>query len=510
MGTRSISRGINTSHENQKDMTKQRAKLIERGILLVLSVGGISLLFPVLWAAIYARPVNDDYSFSYLTHQALVGHTGVLAEALREVEQIYFSWQGTYSAIFLFSLQPGIYGGYQATAWLLVFSLLIGILFFHVRVFALVNNPNRRGENLRHGGIIAILTFLLMIEGMPSIPEGLYWYNGAVYYSFFFSLSLILLGLLAGVFTGKTKLAGKIVALFLGAVISGGNYTTALVTLELIFLALICSAWERRGHFAAHDPEKPRSAKSPAAFLLLLFAISGVCFAISMAAPGNQKRADAVGGLSAVSAIGEAFRQAVILIRQYTGLLQILFALCLILFFLFFSKSRRMRHPVRAMLLGSLLLFLLFVSGLVPPIYGVGNIGAGRQQNIVNCLKSLVREEKWKSVRRCLLLADAGLLAAMAIFTAVKFDFGQTTSGRAAAALQDGSLTAYAAAYNIMLEQLVQAQGSGADVVVGRIPSTPEIFETLQLEEDANGWVNMAIARYYGLSSIRTGNEIAQ
>ena len=98
----------------------------------------------------------------------------------------------------------------------------------------------------------------------------------------------------------------------------------------------------------------------------------------------------------------------------------------------------------------------------------------------------------------------------MAIFTAVKFDFGQTTSGRAAAALQDGSLTAYAAAYNIMLEQLVQAQGSGADVVVGRIPSTPEIFETLQLEEDANGWVNMAIARYYGLSSIRTGNEIAQ
>lgn len=316
-------------------------------------------------------------------------------------------------------------------------------------------------------------------------------------------------------------------ALFLGAVISGGNYTTALVTLELIFLALSCSVCERRGHSAARDPEKPRSAKSPTAFLLLLFAISGVCFAISIAAPGNQKRADAVGGLSAVSAIGEAFRQAVILIRQYTGLLQILFALCLILFFLFSSGSmRRMEHPVRVMLLGSLLLFLLFVSGLVPPIYGVGNIGAGRQQDIyyytyltcmsaecwlvVNCLKSLGQEEKWKSVRKCLLLADAGLLAAMAIFTAVKFDFGQTTSGRAAAALQDGSLTAYAAAYDTMLEQLEQAQGSGADVVVDRIPTTPEIFETLQLEEDANGWVNMAMARYYGLGSIWTGNETAQ
>ena len=277
---------------------------------------------------------------------------------------------------------------------------------------------------------------------------------------------------------------------------------------------------------AAHDPEKPRSAKSSAAFLFLLFVISGVCLAISMAAPGNQKRADAVGGLSAVSAIGEALRQAVILIRQYTGLLQILFALCLILFFLFSSGSRRMRHSIGGMLLGSLLLFLLFVSGLVPPIYGVGNIGAGRQQNIyyytyllflsaecwlvVNCLRSLVREEKWKSIRRCLLLADAGLLAGIAIFTAVKFDFGQTTSGRAAAALQDGSLAAYVAAYDTMLEQLEQAQGSGADVVVNRIPSTPEIFETLQLEVDANGWVNVAMARYYGLGSIRTGNEIAQ
>lgn len=505
--------------------SKYRKLHIDLLIAFLLFALIIACLFPILKVSQSARPVNDDYSFSYLTHQALVGHTGVLAAALREVQQIYFSWQGTYSAIFLFSLQPGIYGGYQATTWLLVFSLLFGILFFYVRVFDLVNNPNRREENLRHGGTIAILTFLLMIEGMPSIPEGLYWYNGAVYYTFFFSLSLILLGLLAEMFTGKTKLAGKIAALFLGAAISGGNYTTALVTLEFIFLALICSVWERRALSAVHDPEKSRSTKSLAAFLLLLFAISGVCFAISIAAPGNQKRADAVGGLSAVSAIGEAFRQAVILIPQYTGLLQILFALCLILFFLFSSKSRRMRHPVRVMLLGSLLLFLLFVSGLVPPIYGVGNIGAGRQQNIyyytyliclsaecwlvVNCLKGLVRKEKWKSVRKWLLLADAGLLAAMAIFTAVKFDFGQTTSGRTAAALQDGSLKTYSAAYDTMSEQLAQAQGSGADVVVDRISSTPDIFESLQLENDTDGWVNVAMARYYGLGSIRTG-ELTQ
>ena len=495
-------------------------------ILIIFCAITVVLLSPIIKASHYARPVNDDFSFSYLTHQALIDHTNILAEALREVQQIYFSWQGTYSAIFLFSLQPGIFGNYQVTSWLLVFSLLFGTLFFSVRIWPLWSDSNQRGESLRRGSMIAIVIFLLMIEGMPSISEGLFWYNGAVYYTFFFSLSLILLGLVAGVFTGTTKPAGKIVALFLGVVISGGNYTTALVTLELIFLALVCSLWKRRERSAFHDPAKLQTWKGSTDFLFLLFVISGVCFAVSMAAPGNRQRADAVGGFSAAAAIGEAFRQTVIQIRQYTGLLQILFALCLVLFFLLLSGSRnRMKHPVWGLLLGSLLLFLLFVSGLVPPIYGVGNIGAGRQQNIyyytylivlsaecwlgVDCLKSLVREEKWKSVRRCLLLLDGGLLTAVALFTAVRFDFRQTTSGRTAAALQDGSLKTYSAAYDTMSEQLAQAQGSGADVVVDRISSTPAIFEGLQLEDDTDGWVNVAMARYYGLGSIRTG-ELAK
>ena len=60
-----------------------------------------------------------------------------------------------------------------------------------------------------------------------------------------------------------------------------------------------------------------------------------------------------------------------------------------------------------------------------------------------------------------------------------------------------------------MSEQLAQAQGSGADVVVDRISSTPAIFEGLQLEDDTDGWVNVAMARYYGLGSIRTG-ELAK
>lgn len=502
-------------------MEKQRVIFWKWSVLLILCIGGMILLFPVMESASYARPVNDDYSFSYLTHQAVVNHTNVITAAFGEVRQIYFSWQGTYAAIFLFSLQPGIFGNYQLTTWILVLTLLIGILFFSMQALTVIYDPDQRRTSLCLGGMIAVLTFLLMIEGMPSIPEGLYWYNGAVYYTFFFSLSLILLGLLTGVFTGKTGLPGKIVAVILSVVISGGNYTTALVTLELVFLVLIYSIWNVRDHSVFCKAVKIRCGKQQTAFLSLLFVISGVCFAVSIAAPGNQQRVEAVGGLSASLAIKEAFRQALILIRQYTGLLQLLFALILVLIFLLSAgQMRELRHPIWSLLFGSLVLFLLFVSGLVPPIYGVGNIGAGRQQNIyyysylillseeswlvVCCINSLIRNDRWMRVRKGLILADMCFFLAVALFTAVKFDFAQTPTGKAAAALQDGSLKVYAAAYDSMTEQLVQAEGSGMDVIIGSIPSTPEIFESLQVEEDPEGWVNVAMARYYGLGSVRT------
>lgn len=243
-------------------MEKQRVIFWKWSVLLILCIGGMILLFPVMESASYARPVNDDYSFSYLTHQAVVNHTNVITAAFEEVRQIYFSWQGTYAAIFLFSLQPGIFGNYQLTTWILVLTLLIGILFFSMQALTVIYDPDQRRTSLCLGGMIAVLTFLLMMEGMPSIPDGLYWYNGAVYYTFFFSLSLILLGLLTGVFTGKTGLPGKIVAVILSVVISGGNYTTALVTLELVFLVLIYSIWNVRDHSVFCKAVKIRCGKS--------------------------------------------------------------------------------------------------------------------------------------------------------------------------------------------------------------------------------------------------------
>lgn len=367
---------------------------------------------------------------------------------------------------------------------------------------------------------MAIITVIVMVECMPSISEGLFWYNGAIYYTFFFSLQLIITALVIGIFSESTGRLGKIIAVILTAIIGGGNYTTALVTSETIFLATLISGFQ-----AWKDRKNSKTAvKKKTVFLLCLFLVSILSLGISMLAPGNQIRSSKMGDISAIWAISEAFVQSVQLIREYSGFPQLIYALLLFLLSLAEYKNRPERkHSSMRLLVISAQLYLLFVSGLVPPLYGVGNIGAGRQQNIyyysyiiilalesrllAGCLQGVLRNNK--RAERNSKYVSGIFLAAAIVLCIWHYDVNLTTSAQVHAALKNGSLERYSLAYDTMLEQLEQAQGSGADVVVNRISSTPLIFEGLQLEDDTDGWVNIAMARYYGLGSIRTG-ELAK
>ena len=98
-------------------------------ILLVLSV------IPILWIAVYSRPFVDDYGYSAGTHRiwnethSLIQ---VVAEIGNEIAEIYNTWQGSYSAIALFSIQPGIFSEkvYGFSTVILVGVFLFGNFFF--------------------------------------------------------------------------------------------------------------------------------------------------------------------------------------------------------------------------------------------------------------------------------------------------------------------------------------------------------------------------------------------
>lgn len=198
-----------------------------------------------------------------------------------------------HQAFFLFSLQPGIYGEnfYFISAFILVLTLIGATFCFTEAILGRVLKLEKYQRR--------IFTFIILfaqIQLVPSPLQAFYWWNGACYYTFFYSLSLILFSLVAFYMTcnsKKARLFSIIGAVLIAAVISGGNYVTALVSLELLFVFLIQ---------CIHKKDKRAWA------LLAIIAVFATGFAISVTEPGNSIReARYPSGQSVPEAIGKSF-----------------------------------------------------------------------------------------------------------------------------------------------------------------------------------------------------------
>ena len=106
---------------------------------IVLLIGLIAVLIGSIIITIklgmYAMPQVDDFRYGSLTKHAwdnTHNYYEVIKKAFTVVKQTYYDWQGTYSAIFMMALQPGIFGTeyYSISTPFLLITLLIGIYFF--------------------------------------------------------------------------------------------------------------------------------------------------------------------------------------------------------------------------------------------------------------------------------------------------------------------------------------------------------------------------------------------
>ena len=137
-----------------------------------------------------------------------------LAGAAREVHETYFDWQGTFSAVLLFALQPAVFGE--------------GLLLAMPGGDALspflgcgAHVPRGRKAFLHaegHGGAGLPVYLLVCTQLVQSPAQAFYWWNGAVYYVFFYALMLVLaarvLRMLAGRRTARHTAATALLALF--------------------------------------------------------------------------------------------------------------------------------------------------------------------------------------------------------------------------------------------------------------------------------------------------------
>ena len=338
-------------------LTKKNLSLLCLGVLLLS-------LFPMLYVSRYNHPTGDDIYYGLDAHmiwESTHSLPRTIADACQGVARNYNTWQGTYSAMLLMRLQPSVFSEhcYFLTPFLIIGFMLWGSWYL-LRQISRYVIPLDTYEQL---GIWSVL-MLLSLQWVFSPGEAFYWYNGGMYYTGFYGLTLLMFGLLCK-YANTGKKGTLALLLFMELLIGGGNYLTLLWSMIVLILTTALQ-WLRRG--------PGRIGLTCAA----LFQIT--CFAVSAAAPGNALRSATTTQLSAFKAIWFSLRQGIVYLSIWLNGWWILGAMVLLFFMLpaIWKMSFRFPYPFLAVIF----LYGMFCALSCPTFYAQSNAGPARAVNV--------------------------------------------------------------------------------------------------------------------------------
>lgn len=346
----------------------KKAFSISRKHLAILCLVGLCVsLLPLYAISFYNHPFYDDFGFSIRTHTAW-RETGsiaqVVAAAFQNTVGIRQTWQGMYTPSFISAMQPGLFG--ESLYWIATFVLLS--TFLHSLWFFLRTALRPLGADSSVISIAFACLSFVMVQLIPDVTEGFFWFNGGVGYTLMWSIMLfsISVWILFDRATGRGKSAAYYVLLLVLMVLSGGGAYSTLLLFSLLSLCFVAWAFFKR---------KPKRWLHLLAAVLLL-----ACFAFSMAAPGNAVRAKTLqGGMSAPMALLESFYFGLALMGSWFSLP--LVAVCVLLGYLLLPALRQCKCRFAYPLLLTLASTCLFCAQLTPTLFTGNYLGDGRTLN---------------------------------------------------------------------------------------------------------------------------------
>lgn len=470
--------------------------------LLALAVLLLGMI-PLGWLGRYNYPTGDDYYYgveAHLVWQQTGSFTQAFAAACSGVADTYRDWQGTFSALLLMYLPPNIFSN---TAYhlvtLVILLLLCGSIFYLLRPLICRFLPGTNGEWIT---ISSILSFLC-IQTVAFQSDSFYWYNGSMYYTGFFAVTLFFLGtLLRYLYNGKRILLLPLLlfAIFLG----GGNYVSLLPCMLLVVTVTFLLLLQKN--------KKAYVCGITSAVLLLSFAVSAM-------APGNQVRQDGMWKIPAWKAIAKSLLQGIRYTFAWTGLWWLLAALLLLPVFLRILREKNGKsfsHPI----LFTGYAYGLFCSMSCPLFYTMNSTGPGRAVAIVYYMFLLISFAVfvyWIGfvVRKLQMRQNASekkgvtgklkivryvamaLLLLGILFTGL---WQEVSAVKAVRVLADGEAAAYAAEYEERL--LLLNDPEVTDVVLTPFTHQPAMIYTGDLPGDPEDPTSERTAQYFGKNSI--------
>lgn len=477
-------------------------------------------LVPLFLVAPCNYPCYDDFVFGLSTKQVFeetgsVWNTLVQAWTVAKIN--YEVWQGTFVAIFLFALQPATFGlqYYALVPLIMVAALTAGMVFFSWVVTRRLLHATRWTA-----GLLALLLTFTCIHLVPVPNRSFYWYNGSVYYTFFQGLFFLMAGFLL-IFCLPGKRARRYTALgvssILAFLIGGSNYVTgAFAGVLLVFLIVVLLSKKKRGWLGLFFP------------LVLL----AVCLLFSVAAPGNAfRQAQMPEQLGFVRSIIHSVVYVFIFTAEWftPGFIFLMLLLAPFLWRLADGVEYSFRFPwlVTLMSVGYLAI------GMFPHIYAVSIPGPPRLTNIIffmfvflfagNMLywfgwlqskaknyhdvngitagQGIVKFCKTWSLPAILLflLGGVGLVIAPArLAQPFTFDLAFAT-------WRHDLTQGYKEEMDARIAQMKLFPGS--DLVFEGLQNKPELLLYFEIGEDPCLDVNVAMANYFGVKSLRVEAE---
>lgn len=237
---------------------KKHNKLLKTISFILLVV----FLFLFVYASFFAHPIADD--FSYLVSSSKENLIDYLYNQ-------YFIWSGgRYSSNILWFFNPYKFGlvFYQLSSVSIIISIILG--YFLILKSLLENVSN----NFLFG--ISLLLTCLVLYNLPNLAEGIYWYTGAIAYTFSTSLALAYFAIIILYFKNKyflNKILHLIFILVLSVIIIGFNEVLSLFVLTIICVANIIN----------RPPHKK--------LLFIILLITLACFMTILLSPGSANRA---------------------------------------------------------------------------------------------------------------------------------------------------------------------------------------------------------------------------
>lgn len=497
--------------------------LIKKKQNLIFSAALVSLFIliciPLFVIARYNYMSVDDYGYGAAAHQAIQNGQPwkIFGLAAKQAAGVYRTWQGSFSAVFLFGLQPGIWGEryYQLGIYIIISCLML-------MQFLLIKRIAGTGQvKVSRKSLIGVCTLLYLVQifYMPYPEECFYWLNGSLYYTFFYTLQILLFSEILVVLRFPKRLKGKQWLflgwmMFLAVAVGGSNLATGLSTALVFGLLTIVLFARKKTH----------------RFCILLIAMTYlIAFAINMAAPGNAIRAQDPGYHlgSPVTAVLVTIQHSMMLIRVWTDLRMFLILLMAAPFLWQIAGAimKNWEFTFRLPIIATVFLFGIYASQLAPITYVNSTFGPKRMSDMIWCSYVLWifsvegywlgwfryrygEQKRFISIKShlsgCFGMIQIGCLAlwcVLVLMTNVK----SSSTYKASAALWTGKAQKYGEENEERLKILKDPNIK--DVYFHKIECEVELIYNVDISADNQDNANVSMAQFYNKNSVNLIEE---